>query len=121
MYNDTDIDKRIGRLKTIYPSVKPYAKLETPIILLMSNQRGYDFTLGIYDLATEEIKLNWNALKNHCERYEHHLDDIIVHVLSHEYIHYILHRDFGLSTTVKFDNLAGTAPGYGGGNFNGID
>jgi hypothetical protein len=72
----------------------------------------YETTCGYYDFITGDIVVDWYGLKQYCNLTNKDPIDVLVSVLSHETIHWLLHKEQGFKTTYMFDCIAGCMEWY---------
>lgn len=79
--------------------VKPSHRIKLSVCRTVGNK------VGDYDFTTQEIRIFDNVL--YPILFKSSIDKCISQVLSHEFIHYLIHREVGLMETIAFDNVAG--------------
>jgi hypothetical protein len=72
----------------------------------------YERTAGYYDYLTGDIVINWNGLKPYANHTGVDPFTILCSVISHETLHFVLHKEQGFKTTYMFDCIAGCMEWY---------
>ena len=64
-----------------------------------------DDDLGYYHFDTGEITINPKLIKQCCSEYNTDFYTLLIHVINHEYLHWILLIEHNYTTCVDLDNL----------------
>jgi len=99
------VDKTKSYIKTTILANYLYPKHEVKLVLSM----GDNFSLADYNIITQEIHLHINLINAilGLNKKPVDVDVFIAHVISHEFLHYIIHKEIGLLESNTFDNKYG--------------
>lgn len=62
--------------------------------------------LGVYDYADKTIRINLNNIRMSCDEYKSDFYTLLMHVINHEFLHYLIHiTDGSRRTSNCLDNL----------------
>lgn len=77
-----------------------------------SSANPFDTTAGHYDFITGDIVIDWYGLKQYANIRNLDPIEVLCSVISHETLHYIIHKEHGFEATYKFDCIAGIMEWY---------